>query len=98
MRNGNDAEMYRAMSEQTLSQAVAVVRTTVLPEDTARAVAEAAHSIDPLLSPQVELVKDAFHEKVGLSGKIAAMISAMGMLALLLAMVGLYGVVAYNVS
>ena len=44
------------------------------------------------------MVKEVFHEKIGFSGKIAAMISGMGMLALLLAIIGLYGVVSYNVS
>jgi ABC-type antimicrobial peptide transport system permease subunit len=61
-------------------------------------VADVVRSVNPLLSPQVQMVKEAFDEKVGFSGKIAAIISGMGILALLLAIIGLYGVVSYNVS
>jgi len=98
MRNGQSAEMYMPIKDEYIKEAVVLLRTTRRPEDVTGTVADVARSLDPLLSPQVQMVKEAFHEKVGFSAKIAAMISGMGMLALLLAIIGMYGVVSYNVS
>ncbi|HEX3587360.1 MAG TPA: FtsX-like permease family protein [Candidatus Angelobacter sp.] len=98
MRNGQSAEMYMPIKDEYLNQAVVLLRTSRRPGDIAGTVADVARSVDSLLSPQVLTVKEAFQEKVGFSGKIAIMISGMGTLALLLAIIGLYGVVSYNVS
>jgi predicted permease len=98
MRNGESSEMYTPIHDEFITEAVLLLRTSRRPEDIAPIVADVARSIDPVLSPQVDLVRRAFNEKVGFSGKIAGIVSAMGTLALLLAIVGLYGVVAYNVS
>jgi predicted permease len=98
MRNGNAAEMYTPMKDKSLTEAVVLVRTSGRVEDVAAIVGEVARSIDPVISPEVHLVKDAFAEKVGMGGKIAEIISAIGIMALLLAIIGLYGVIAFNVS
>jgi predicted permease len=97
MHNGEAAEMYRPMQDKTFSEAVVLLRANRRPEDVVGPVGEVASSIDPVLSPEVEPVKRAFEQKVGLSAKVAGIIGGMGTLALLLAMVGLYGVVSYNV-
>jgi hypothetical protein len=98
MHDGEAAEMYRPMQDPTFSQAMVLLRATRRPEDLVGAVGDAARSINPVLSPEVELVRHAFEQKVGLSAKVAGIIGGMGTLALLLAIVGLYGVVSYNVS
>lgn len=98
MRNGQSAEMYMPMTDDGLKESVVLLRTTRRPEEITATVADVARSVDPLLSPQVQMVKTSFDEKVGFSAKIATIISGMGGLALLLAIVGLYGVVAYNVA
>ncbi|HEY7403326.1 MAG TPA: ABC transporter permease [Candidatus Angelobacter sp.] len=98
MRNGNAAEMYTPMKDKSLTEAVLLVRTTAQTETVAAAVRQAALSVDPVISPEVQLVSTAFAEKVGMAGKIAGIISATGMMALLLAIIGLYGVIAFNVS
>ncbi|HZI55351.1 MAG TPA: FtsX-like permease family protein, partial [Verrucomicrobiae bacterium] len=98
MRNGQSAEMYMPIKDEYIKEAVVLLRTTRQPEEVIGTVADVARSLNPLLSPQAQTVKEAFNGKVGLSGKIAAMIGGMGMLALLLAVIGLYGVVSYNVS
>ncbi|HKV95138.1 MAG TPA: ABC transporter permease [Candidatus Angelobacter sp.] len=98
MRNGNAAEMYMPMKDKSLTEAVALVRTSGHVENVAAIVGDVARGIDPVISPEVHLVKNAFAEKVGVGGKIALVISATGIMALLLAIIGLYGVVAFNVS
>jgi ABC-type antimicrobial peptide transport system permease subunit len=90
--------MYRPMQDKTLSMAVLLVRASQRGGNVVPAVGDVARSVDPVISPQVQTVKEAFAEKVGISGKIAAVISGMGLLALLLSIIGLYGVVAFNVS
>ena len=98
MRNGQSAEMYEPITDEYIKEAVVLLRATGRTEDIIGNVADVARSLDPLLSPEARTVKGAFQEKLGFSGKIAAMISGMGTLALLLAIIGLYGVVSYNVS
>jgi ABC-type antimicrobial peptide transport system permease subunit len=97
-RDGNSAELYLPVEDRNINEAVIVVRTSRRPEDVAGSLAEVSRAIDPVISPEIQTVKSAFDERVGLSEKIAGVISGMGMLALLLAVVGLYGVVGYNVS
>lgn len=98
MRNGNAAEMYMPMRDKSLNEGVILVRTSGRIENVAAIVSDVARGIDPAISPRVHLVKDDFAEKVGIGGKIAAIISGVGMMALLLAIIGLYGVIAFNVS
>ena len=98
MRNGNATEMYIPIRDKSLPEAVVLVRASGRVEHVAAIVGEAARTIDPVISPEVHLVKDSFAEKVGMGGKIALVISATGVMALLLAIIGLYGVVAFNVS
>jgi len=57
-----------------------------------------ARNIDPQLSPVANTLKQSFAEKVGDSIKVTSIIGSMGVLALLLAVIGLYGVVACNVA
>jgi predicted permease len=98
MSNGDAKEMYQPIENRSITQAVVLVRTRHRPEDVAGPIADFARSVNPVISPQVVPVKDAFAERIGLSGKIAGIITGMGLLALLLAVIGLYGVVAYTVS
>ncbi len=86
------------IKDEYLKEAVVLLRATRRPEDITGTVADVARSLDPLLSPQASDGERSFHEKVGFSGKIAAVISGMGDAGVVLAIIGLYGVVSYNVS
>jgi predicted permease len=97
-RDGNSAELYLPADDQYISEAIVLVKTTRLPEDISGLIAQVTREIDPVISPDVQMVKDSFKERVGMSGKITGVISGMGGLALSLAVIGLLGVVAYNVS
>src|SRR5262249_14010824 len=55
-------------------------------------------AMKPSLGPNVELLSAIYQNKIGDSTRVTAVIGGMGTLALLLATVGLYGVVAYGVA
>ncbi|HEX7285632.1 MAG TPA: ADOP family duplicated permease [Candidatus Angelobacter sp.] len=97
-RDGNSAELYLPPEDPYLPEAVVLVKTGGRPQDAIGPISEAVRAIDPVISPDVQMVKDAFKERVGMSGKITGVVSGLGALALALAVIGLFGVVAYNVS
>ncbi len=97
-RDGIRGELYQPLTEENTSTAVLLLKTSQAPEDMLARVSQISRSVDPVLSPNVQLLKTAFNEKVGDSARMTVAVSAMGMLALVLAIIGLYGVVTYNVS
>ncbi|MBZ5533378.1 MAG: ABC transporter permease [Acidobacteriia bacterium] len=97
LRDSNAAEAYFPLRSNSLGYSVLVVRTSSPPEQMSGVLADLARSADPLLSPDVVPLTAAFREKLGDTQKMAGIISFMGALALVLAVVGLYGVVSYNV-
>jgi predicted permease len=97
-RRGDDAVLYMPLQQKELSATTVLVRTSAPPESLLAAVAGAARSVDPTLSPQASTMASLFRERIEESEKLAACVSGMGLLALVLAIVGLYGVVSYSVS
>jgi predicted permease len=98
LRDGNSAEMYIPIPESRVTSSVLLVKTSAPPEQLASVLGGVARSIDSGLSPEVQPLHLAYEDKVGSSQQMAVIASGMGLLALLLAVVGLYGVVAYNVA
>ena len=98
MRNGDDAILYMPLAESKKDSAVMLVRTAQPPQLLTATVTGMARAIDPSLSPNVQMLATAFHERMGDSEKFAGVVGGMGALALMLAIVGLYGVVAYGVA
>jgi predicted permease len=97
LSNPNAAEMYVPLHQKNLVNGVLVVRTSSSPQQLSGVLADLARSADPLLSPDVLPLAPAFREKLGDTQRMAVIVSFMGSLALVLAVVGLYGVVSYNV-
>jgi len=98
IRDGNAGEAYLPLSEPTFTQSYVLIKTSHSPEDLSPLALKVARNIDPQLSPVANTLKQSFAEKVGDSVKVTSIIGAMGVMALLLAVIGLYGVVAYNVA
>ena len=98
LRNGNAGESYVPLEEKKLTESMVLVRTSLPPESFAAVAAGLARSLDPQLGPAVTTLRQAFDDKVGDSAKVTGIVSGMGLLALLLSVIGLYGVVAYNVA
>jgi putative ABC transport system permease protein len=98
LRNGDDAEIYMTLGESPTSSATMLVRASRAPEDTVANVSQVARGVDPALSPRVQPLTATLAEKLSDSQRVASVVGGMGTLALILAIVGLYGVVAYTVS
>jgi predicted permease len=98
LRNGDDAQIYMPTSSANVNAAVLLVKTSRPPENMAANLGTLVRAIDPVLSPNVQPLKTVLAERLSESRKMTSVVSGMGTLALLLAVVGLYGVVAYNVS
>ena len=98
LRNGDDAQIYMPMTSANVNAAVLLVKTSRPPEDLVANLGALVRTIDPVLSPNVQPLKAILAEKLSDSKKMTSVVGGMGTLALVLAIVGLYGVVAYNVS
>ncbi|HKD81859.1 MAG TPA: ABC transporter permease [Candidatus Angelobacter sp.] len=98
LRNGDDAQIYTPIAADSTATATMLVHTSQAPEGALANVSAVARETDPALSPNVRLLKATLAEKLSDSQKIASVVGGMGTLALALAIVGLYGVVAYTVS
>lgn len=98
LRNGNAGESYVPIDPTKLAESMVLVRTAQPPENFSTLATALARSLDSHLGPDVSTLRRAYDDKVGDSAQIASIVSGMGLLALLLAVIGLYGVVAYNVA
>ena len=91
-------EVYRLAPVDLMPSMVALVRATGAPEGLLRAVTAVAKSIDPRLVPEVQLMKDAYLDKVRTAESTALMVGVLGVVALLLACAGIVGIVGFAVS
>jgi putative ABC transport system permease protein len=98
IRDRDSGDVYLPIETSKLTESVLLVRTLRPPQETAAIAAKLARALDPQLSPVTRTLQHAFDEKFADSVRITSVIGAMGTLALLLAAIGLYGVVSYNVG
>jgi len=98
LRNGNAGESYVPIDPTKLAESMVLVRTAQRPDNFAPLATTLARSLDSHLGPEVSTLSQAYDDKVGDSVRIAGIVSGMGLLALLLAVIGLYGVVAFSVA
>jgi len=75
-----------------------LVKAANRPEDLAPSIAGVARSIDPALVPEIRLLKASFRDKVQQTELTALGVALLGISALVLACVGIVGLVAYSVA
>ncbi|HET9166015.1 MAG TPA: ABC transporter permease [Candidatus Angelobacter sp.] len=98
LRNGDDAQIYMPVTSANVNASILLVKASRPPENLVANLGAMARAIDPVLSPNVQPLKAMLAERLSDSKKMTGVVGGMGMLALVLAVLGLYGVVAYNVS
>ncbi len=91
-------EAYYPAGDTDLPFMVVLLRTAGPPEHLLPFVASLAKSIDPNILPDVQLIKSSFQRKMDAAEYAAVSVSVLGGTALLLACLGIVGLVAYSVS
>jgi predicted permease len=98
LEDSDAVEAYMPLEPADLPSAFVLVRTSGKTEDLARSVASTGRSIDRNIFPEVELVKAGLERKLESARYTALAVSMLGLIAHLLACIGILGVVAYAVS
>lgn len=92
------SECYLAIALADMPQAVMVVRTAGRPRDTALTVTSIIKAEGAGLTPFVSALGDALEDRLDGPRRIALIASTLGLTAMLLAAIGLGGLIAYTVS
>jgi hypothetical protein len=98
INDGAATECYMPITPEHLATAVMVVRVEGAPARAAGTVRAVVRGGDARLKPSIVLLEDALEEKLEAPRLFAAIASALGGCALLLAVIGLAGMVAFTVS
>ena len=94
-----EAAIYRPVAQAPLAESQFAIRVSGDPSAFAQTVRAQFETIDPLLPPfGMMSLSDAIHESFAGSSQTVGMMAILGMLALIIAVVGVYGVVAYAVA
>ena len=91
-------QVYFLAGAAELPSMVMLVKTSAPPESLAPVVASIARTIDPKIYPEIQLLKSSFRRKVQSTERGAVAVSLLGFTALLLACLGIVGLVAYSVA
>ena len=91
-------EAYRLAQEDLLHAMVVLIRTSGATQELVPVIASVSKSIDPLRFPQTQLLRTSFNQKVAQARYAALTVSVLGSVALLLACLGIVGLVTYAVS
>ena len=91
-------EAYYLAGEHETTSLVALVKTSGPSDAMASVVAAAAKAIDPKVFPDVRLLRTAFKDRVRETELSTLAVAGLGVSALLLACLGIVGLVAYSVS
>ena len=95
---GAATECYRPIVAEHMQDAVMVVRVAGAPRDSAGTIAALARAEGTGLTPAVRPLADLLEDRLEEPRRIALIASALGVCALLLAVTGLGGFIAYTVS
>jgi putative ABC transport system permease protein len=98
LENPDAVEVYFPLIADEIASMNVVVRSAAPTESLAPAVTAIARSLDPDIFPQVQVLKSAYHRKLDAAERGAMGASLLGLSALLIACLGIVGLVAYAVS
>jgi len=98
LQDPDAVEAYYLVEAGDLPSMVVLVKTSGSPEGTVPVMSSVARSIDPKVFPQVQLLKTSFRKRVKDAELSAMAVSVLGVSALLLACIGIVGLVAFTVS
>ena len=92
------SECYTPITPEELPMAVMVVRAATDPSRSVRTVIGIARDLDQRLSPNIEVLPDALDRRLESARQFTVLAAVLGTSALLLAVIGLAGMVAFTLS
>jgi putative ABC transport system permease protein len=98
MNDSDAVEMYHAAQLTDMPDMVVIIKTAGAPDDFMPMVRSISQSLDPKLFPGIRLLKTSFKQEMQTAEQTVTAVSVLGMVAGLLAALGLMGLVAYAVS
>jgi predicted permease len=98
LNDGEALETYHAAQLSDMPNVVVLIRTAGAPESLPAAVKGIVEQLDPKLSPDIRILKSTFKQQMSGVQQAATMVSLLGIAAILLAGIGVVGLVAYAVS
>jgi predicted permease len=98
MQDGDTVELYHAAQEENMNDLVVLIKTAGAPDGLVPSLHAITSDLDPKLFPEIRLLKAEFVNETKSAGGIAKTISLLGFVAVLLASLGILGLVAYTVS
>jgi ABC-type antimicrobial peptide transport system permease subunit len=98
INDGDAVELYWPAQEVDMPGMVVIVKSARAPEGITLIVRAIAQDLDPKLFPEIRQLKGLYHDNVSLLEKVAMVVSLIGMIAILIAGVGIIGLVTYSVS
>jgi predicted permease len=98
IQDSEAVEAYYLAPESELPSMVVLLRASGQPEGLLPFVSSVASSIDPQIMPEVQLMKTSFQRKMEASQYAAMTVTTLGVVALLLASLGIVGLVSYSIS
>lgn len=98
LQDSDAVEIYRLVRNTDMPSASVLVKLRGSPQSLTAAIGSVASSIDPQVLPIVRPLWSAFHTQLRPVERGALLVSVMGAIALLLAVLGIVGLVAYTVS
>lgn len=98
LENSDAVELYQLADADDLPSMIVLVKTSGPPESLVPSMVSIANAIDPRVLPEVQLMKSLFRRKLRSAEYGALCVGVLGFVALLLACLGIVGLVAYAVS
>ncbi len=98
LRDDDAAEEYWPAQPSDMPGMVIMTRTAGAPDSLAPIAKSISESLDPRIFPEIRQLKTLYQDKVSSVENVAAVVSLIGMVAVLLAGVGIIGLVAFTVS
>ena len=98
MNDGDAVEIYAPAQAEDMPSMSIVFRTNGVPDGLESTCKTIVQSLDRKLFPQIVLLKASFHESMHSIEILVSILTGIGMLAVLLAAVGIVGLVAFTVS
>jgi predicted permease len=98
LRDPDAVQAYVPIPASDYPSAIVLVRSRQAPETLMSTLASLSRSVDPKIHPVVRTMNSAFQERLDGPGRTALAVTMLGLVALLLACLGIVGVVAFAVS